>query len=259
MTNSRFKIKLIALGVSLIVLVGLGVWFFFGGTYGKLRQNMSETAEYVILSAGITPKEFFLYGRSRTSNDEILALLEPAHDKTFFSLSLPDLKKQIEELPWVKSCTLYRKLPDTLFIYLVEREPIALWQTENGYFPIDKDGYAIDSKDISFSYLPLIVGEDAPVKYYELSQILAEEPLIQQRMKGAVFSGKRRWTLFLDDLKNGLVIHLPETDVKEAVLKLARLDRENHLLRKNVDVIDLRVQGKLIVRPKANPPKERRL
>lgn len=259
MTFPSLRFRLAVLGVFGFLLALFVLWFFLSGSFSRTQQTVLDRFEKIALSSGITVKDVYLQGRVRVTNDEIMDLLKPYEGKSFFQIPLDQLHAQILELPWVKSATVFRQFPSALYISIVEREPIALWQTENGYFPVDKEGAMIDSRDISFSYLPLIVGEDAPLHYYALFQILSTEPLIQQRLKGAVFSGKRRWTLFLDDLKNGLVIHLPEKDVKEAFARLAKMDREKHILKNDVDVIDMRVPGKLILKPKVVLPKERRL
>ena len=247
---------LIAFG---LILFAFFFWFFISGTFTRVKTNAFARFDKAAVSAGFVPKHVFLEGRVRLTNDDVMTIVTPYMERSFFTLPLDQLHQEIVNLPWVKSATIFRRFPDKLYISVVEREPIALWQTENGYFPVDKEGVLIDSKDISFSYLPLIVGEDAPNHYFDLVQILSFEPLIFQRLKGAVFSGKRRWTLFLDDLKNGLVIHLPEKEVKEAFIRLAKMDREKHILAKNVDVIDMRVPGKLVVRPKVVMPSERKL
>ena len=49
-------------------------------------------------------------------------------------------------------------------------------------------------------------------------------------------------------MENGLDIRLPEENAPEAVARLARLEREQHILDKDVLALDLRVADRVVVR-----------
>jgi cell division protein FtsQ len=80
---------------------------------------------------------------------------------------------------------------------------------------------------------------------------LAKEPAIRPRVTAAVFVGQRRWNLRLD---NGVEVRLPEEGADAALAHLAKLDREQQILAREIDAIDLRFPDKLIVRLPANSP-----
>ena len=55
----------------------------------------------------------------------------------------------------------------------------------------------------------------------------------------------RRWTL---KMRNGLDVLLPEEGGPAAVARLVRLDREQHILDKDVLAVDLRIPDRVVVR-----------
>ena len=57
---------------------------------------------------------------------------------------------------------------------------------------------------------------------------------------------KRRWDVFL---RTGLSVKLPEDNAVLAWSKLAILDRDTKIMKRDLAVIDMRVSGQLIVEP----------
>jgi len=51
--------------------------------------------------------------------------------KSFFNFKINILKKEIEEVPWVKSADIRRVYPGEIKIYIEEHIPIAIWNNES--------------------------------------------------------------------------------------------------------------------------------
>jgi cell division protein FtsQ len=128
----------------------------------------------------------------------------------------------------------------------VEREPHALWQRDGEVFVIAQDGTVIDvMQDARFANLPLVVGEDANRRTGDYLALLdAAGPLRGRVVAGTLVSG-RRWTLKID---NGVDVRLPEIGASDAMARLAKLDREQKVLDKDVIAIDLRISDRVVVR-----------
>src|SRR5690606_35812695 len=92
--------------------------------------------------------------------------------------------------------------------------------------------------------LPIIVGATAPQNAPALFAILATEPELSKRVRAATWVDDRRWTLRLD---NGVDVHLPADRPQAAWARLARLDREQQILARDIVAIDLRLDDRLIV------------
>ena len=85
------------------------------------------------------------------------------------------------------------------------------------------------------------------------SRIVGVEVSVAGRVAAAVRVGGRRWTLHLD---NGIDVELPEEKLQEAWAQLAQLERTSRLLARDVQVVDMRLPDRLVVRVTPEPPKE---
>lgn len=56
-----------------------------------------------------------------------------------FQLSMRQIRRQLQAEPWIRSAAVRRKLPHTLWIYIEEREPVALAHADRLYL-VDRDG-----------------------------------------------------------------------------------------------------------------------
>ena len=117
-------------------------------------------------------------------------------------------KQNLESLPWVRSAAIERRLPGTLFVRLVERQPLAVWQHAGKQELIDREGAVIPVKDLArFARLPTVVGDDAASHAAALIDMLAREPDLAARVTAAVRVDDRRWNLRID---NAIDVLLPE-------------------------------------------------
>jgi cell division protein FtsQ len=161
---------------------------------------------------------------------------------------------ELEAIPWVRSASVERLFPDTIYVRIKEREPLALWQYKGKLSLVDRDGVVVTSDRLErWAGLPLVVGEDAPAHAAEIVDILATEPTLARRVNAASWIGGRRWNLRMD---NGVDVQLPEKGAAAAWAQLAKLERTNSLLDRNVEVVDLRLPDRLVVRTVPEPPKE---
>ena len=86
--------------------------------------------------------------------------------------------------------------------------PAAIWQQGSSFRLIDRDGHLISDVDIArFARLPVVVGAEAPQHTADLLDMLAREPDLAGRVRGAAWVGERRWNLHFD---NGVDVKLPE-------------------------------------------------
>ena len=145
-----------------------------------------------------------------------------------------------------------RVWPDRIYVRVVERTPVAIWQNEGELAVIDRDGHTISGEDVTrFTSLPLVVGKGAESAAAALLDLLAQQPTLRDHVKAAVRVGERRWNLRLD---NGVEVRLPEEGAQTALAELVRLAREQDILSRDIKAIDLRFPDRLIVKlPQAQP------
>ncbi|HTV46748.1 MAG TPA: cell division protein FtsQ/DivIB [Stellaceae bacterium] len=203
---------------------------------------------------GFRVADIRVVGRETTDRETILAALGARPGMPLLAVDPVRAKEQLEHLPWVRSATIERRFPDTVFVRLVEREPMALWQHGGRIDLIDRTGAVIPVDRLDrFAKLPLVVGEDAARHAAGLLAMLASEPDLAPRVTAAVWVGQRRWNLRLD---NAIEVMLPGDDPAAAWADLARLERSSAILQRDVQVIDMRLPDRLVVRLAPQPAKD---
>ncbi len=203
---------------------------------------------------GLRVEDIRVVGRATTDRETILDALGARPGTPIFAVDPVRAKQKLESLPWVRSALIERRLPDTLYVRLVEREPLALWQHGGKIDLIDRTGAVIPVGRLDrFAKLPLVVGEDAASHAAELLAMLASEPDLAARVTVAVRVGGRRWNLRLD---NAIEVLLPADDPAAAWADLARLERSSAILQRDVQAIDMRLPDRLVVRVTPEPSKD---
>jgi cell division protein FtsQ len=71
------------------------------------------------------------------------------------------------------------------------------------------------------------------------------EPALSARVKAAVRVGDRRWDLHFD---NGSTVRLPESGADGAWHRLAKLERQEGLLERDIVSVDMRLGDRMTVR-----------
>ncbi|MBX3455778.1 cell division protein FtsQ/DivIB [Ferrovibrio sp.] len=246
------------LGVAFVALLSAG------GAVGYLwlktdwLQRARAEAQALIGMAGalvdMRVGEIALSGRQHTPVEALQAAIEVERGDPILSIDLDALRKRVEALGWVKYATVWRQLPDTLFIEIEEREPFARWQIDHQVRLIDRSGRVLDDDDrADFASLLRLVGPGASDKAAALISMLETDPVLGKRVVNAIRVRERRWDIEFD---NGVIVKLPENNPETAWARLLDLERRFGLLRRDLESIDLRLDDRLIVKlaPEAEPP-----
>jgi len=208
------------------------------------------TAEAGVLSAsatlGFVVGNVEVEGRTTTKTATILAALGAHRGTPIFAVDPDRARRRLERLPWVRSATIERRLPRTLFVRLVERYPLAIWQHDGRQELIDRRGEVIPVKDLSrFARLPTVVGADAARNAEALLAILAQQPALAARVTAAIRVDDRRWDVRID---RRIDVLLPEENPAAAWARLAKLERTTRLLQRDVEAVDMRLSDRLVLR-----------
>ncbi|HJN23570.1 MAG TPA: FtsQ-type POTRA domain-containing protein [Rhodospirillales bacterium] len=250
----RSRHMVTALVAAMLVAGAAGGWWLWESHWIESKADQMRW-KIIALSRdlGLTVREILVVGRGETSREELLATLRLARGAPILAFDLNAAKRRVEQLPWISSTTIERMLPDTIFLRVRERRPLALWQNQSKFSLIDKQGAVIIDKDLGrFSDLLLVVGDDAPAHAAELLETLKTQPELMVLVQTAVRVGGRRWNV---RLKGGIDVCLPETDPAKAWSRLAEYERKHRVFGRNVQVLDLRLPDRLIVRQSPKPKK----
>ena len=241
------KFRRILVGAAFLsVFFWAGSWLWLGGHAHKFwNQTLDRSYEFAA-THGFSVQNILVEGRINTDPDILRALVNIERGDAIFAVDPNQLRDSISRISWVRDVHIERRLPDTLFIGLEERAPLALWQNRGKLRLIDAEGVTLSDKNLDgFSRYFLVVGEDAPKEASGLMRLLAAEPVLNDRVEAAVRVGSRRWDL---RMKNGLVIKLPETDIGGALRRLCAAQETDKILDKGLVAIDLREEGRMTVR-----------
>ncbi|MDR2902056.1 MAG: FtsQ-type POTRA domain-containing protein [Lactobacillales bacterium] len=249
--RSFFSLKTKLLATFFLLLVLAGIVFFYSPAGKKVISFIQEITHAALGRSHLVLDQVLVQGHERTSIESINTALGLSQGMPIFDINLPAAREKLLGLAWVKSAVIERHLPSTLFIQITEKTPIALWQNNKTYFPLDEEGGVIPDSKASFSNLILVVGADAPENTPALIHDLKRFPEIFAKVRSAVRVGGRRWSLLFNEVEDGLVVYLPDTEMNEALSRLQELNETGHVLRKDAKIIDLRQKDRLIIRSDA--------
>jgi cell division protein FtsQ len=196
--------------------------------------------------AGFALSRVIVSGRHQTSREAILTALQVKLGQSLLMVDCQILRARLLELDWVSDARVQRVLPGTLYVEVVERRPLAVWQHDGKLMLIDEHGRPIESVSAEdLTRYPHVVGVGAETRAADLFQLLDRFPALESRVRAAVRVGDRRWNLALD---NGITVALPAENMDIALSDLVKLDREFALLLRDVTMIDLRFKDRWIIR-----------
>ena len=224
----------------------LAAWFFMSDADTLTADWANNKIVNATASLGFEVENILIEGRVHTDPAILKAIINVRKGDPLFAFDPVSAKEGIEKIAWVESAHVQRRLPDTLYIKLNERKPLALWQKDKKLKVIDTNGEVIPMRNLDgFSNLVIVLGEKAPEHTAELFQILIGEPEIFMNIESAGLIAERRWDIIM---KNDVRIKLPENDVALALSRLAKAQGEDKILDKDVMAIDLRDPERMIVR-----------
>lgn len=239
-----------------VLAIWVGAWIYISGIPANAAAAL-RTQSYVITArAGFAVRDILVEGRHHSDADVLRAVLNVERGDPIFAFDPAEARDLIERISWVREAHVERRLPGTIYIGLIERTPMALWQHKGKIRVVDDEGITLtDALRRDFSDLPLIVGDDAPLHAASFLNLLAAEPDIRGRMDSATWVGNRRWDMAL---KNGITVKLPETDLGLALRRLARAQEEDGLMDRDITLIDLRDSTRITVRTRPGAEEEYR-
>lgn len=247
-------VRLGAIGFAGALLIGGAGYAVASGWAGERLDAAGRGLVAVAADSGLRVRNVLVEGRAETRAADILEALQAERGAPLLAIDVAAAKERLERLPWVKSATVERRLPDTLRVRVEERNAFALWQQGKRLAVIDRDGTVIIRDKLArFADRPLVVGEGAERRAAEIVDLLARDPQLRKQVEAAVLVSGRRWNL---RLKGGVEVRLPEEGMDQAWAQLARMVREESLLGRAVTMVDLRQPDKAIVRLTPEAAKE---
>ena len=210
-----------------------------GGAAARLQQSFAKRIDLRVQTITID-------GRQNTPDAALRGALGVAIGDPILAFSVEAARARIEALSWVEHVAVERRLPGEIHVAITERRPFAIWQSQGKFLLIDRDGQIVTNEDVAeFGDLPLVVGAGAPPRAAAFLDLLAQFPDVRDRVTAMVRVGERRWNL---QLKNGMIVMLPEGHEDAALKRLHELQDSQSMLDRPLVSLDLRLPDRLAVR-----------
>jgi cell division protein FtsQ len=216
------------------------------GMYGmSLGGHTQAVAQATTAAAGFAIEDVKVSGNDQTSEIEILQLLGLDGTTSLVALDVDAARQKISMLPWVEDVEVRKVYPKTVEVKLKEKSAYGIWQHGSDLSLIEKNGTVIAPlRDNKFAALPLFVGRDAETAAASVTEEFAKWPDLRSHIKAYVRIAGRRWDLYLD---SGIVIKLPEDNVEGAMALLAKMDKDESVLARDIAAIDFRLQDRTAI------------
>jgi cell division protein FtsQ len=240
---------------TLVALLAVGI--VAGFVAMKLPQMIGTEIGEAIGRGGFAVRRFELTGIDRMDRQVVLAAALDERQRAMPLLDLDAIRARLLREGWVADARVSRRLPDTLVIDIVERQPAAIWQHNRRLALIDASGHVIEQVRLEGSPLPdlpIVIGPNANFHVPELVALLDASPALKPMLDGATWIGNRRWDI---RFRSGETLSLPEGEApaKAAMAQFAERDGVVRYLGRGIARFDMRVPGRIVVRkPKEQAP-----
>ncbi len=169
--------------------------------------------------------------------------LKKIYNKNIFFINRKDIEEPLQGINFLEKVEVKKKYPNTIIVKIFETKPIAIVFKNKEKHILDNLSNLISFKnDKNFDNLPNVFGEGAEISFMNFFNKLKKSNFPIQEIENFYFFQIGRWDL---QLLNDKVIKFPSNIDLETIKKSIELIKSEDL--KNYNIIDLRVDGKIIV------------
>lgn len=218
-----------------------------GGKHTRTVATLLPEMGEVLYWTGLRIEQVGLSGQRFTTDSDVFGALDLPNAGSLVTFDAAAARTRIEDLPWVQTATISRIYPGSLEVRLTERRPMAMWSNDGRDYLVDASGRVLSAlKSGTNVRLPRLAGAGAPEQAQALLELIVRYPRIAERFEMAERVGGRRWTLHL---KDAVVVHLGADREAASLAALSAPDDLGKLLAARNLIIDLRVAGRMTLRP----------
>ena len=174
---------------------------------------------------------------------EIIEKLAHIYEKNILFIKRNDLEKPLKSIDFLEKIEVKKKYPNTVIIKVYETKPIAIIFKKSKKYLLDSSSNLITFKESMFiDDFPSVFGEGAEKNFVNFFNKLENNNFPKQRVKNYYYFQIGRWDIQLLD---GQIIKFPSNKTTKAIRQsIELLNRKDF---KNYNIIDLRIQGKVVV------------
>ena len=221
--------------------------FYNNNEYNSKLKKIIDKTNTLLINYGFYLQNIYITGNNNLQKVDILNIINDKKYKTIFDVDLFKIHNNLLLNEWIETVKIERTLPNSIKIQIIEKKPVAIWQTKLGYMLITKDGSIISNTNVTTfkDSLPIIIGEGANKNAFLILQILKKNPDLYNNVWSISYINKRRWNIHL---KQGLIVLLPRKKIHAAWTKIDFLQRKYKILDIGLTEIDVRNQDQIFAK-----------
>ena len=176
-------------------------------------------------------------------SSEIKEKLSTIYNRNIFSIKKEDIEEPLKEINFLEKVEVKKKYPNTIVVKIFETKPVAiLYKNKTKYLLDSSSNLIFFENNMNFNQLPSVFGIGAENYFVYFFNQLENNNFPINDIKKFYFFQIGRWDL---QLANDKMIKLPHDNIVDAIKKsIELLNRKDF---QNYNIIDLRVDGKIIV------------
>ena len=240
------KIQLIILCLVLILFSAIFNFYNNNQYNSKLRKTIDKT-NILLINYGFRLQNISITGDNNLKKEDILNIINDKEYKTIFDVNLFKIHNNLLLNEWIETVKIERILPSSIKIQIIEKKPVAIWQTKLGNKLITENGSIISNANVTTfkNRLPIIIGEGANKNAFLILQILRKNPDLYHNVWSINYINKRRWDVHFNQ---GLIVLLPRKKIHAAWTKINFLQRKYKILDIGLTEIDIRNQDQIFAK-----------
>ena len=220
-------------------IISLFFILIFLTTYTPNTINFTETE----IDFFFKIKNIEITNNYKIKKKDILSKLNHLYKKNIILIKDYDFQKPLESVNFLERIEVKKKYPSTIILTIHETKPLAIIFKNEKKYVIDSSSNLISyDEDIFEKNLPNILGKGAEKDFLTFFDQLNNNNFPSNKIENYYYFQINRWDIKLRDDK---LIKFPADKRKEAIQQSVELLNRKDF--KNYKVIDLRIQGKIVV------------
>ncbi len=244
------RVSSVLFGLALLAALIVAAAAWMGGSLNLVERRLANTMDRSARGLGLAVEQVAIVGVDGDLARVVRESVMVEEGENMFRADPHLIRKRIESTRRVVNVRVHRLWPNQIIIIADPAEPIALLQEGADWSVIDELGQPIlGQAPETHPDLLKVKGAGAGDAAPALARALIEAPNLAARVGWAERIGSRRWDLVFD---TGLIARLPTgEDVDLQIQRLTALHGGRHVADLPADVLDLRVSGRVFLRPSA--------
>ena len=204
-----------------------------------------KTFNNFLIKNGFIVEHIKIMGIKNISKKTVFEIVNSENQSNIFNVNLSNIYNKLSVNDWVEDLHVERVLPNTIKIYIKEKQPLGIWQYEMGNKLITKFGEIILSANVNKfkNNLPIIHGNNANKNAYSILKILETNKDFAKNIWSLTYINNRRWNLHFNQ---GIIVLLPSKGVLKAWNKIINLHINYDVLNLGLTELDLRNTDKIL-------------